>query len=112
MAILLFHQSNLKITLMLGVRCKSSDRLPEECFCWDGVCSHPYMTYYHILTTLVTLGQDNIVVKRKIILWPGKTLLKHSYLSETDRADPNIIQIVGMEPPFPFEEEIAGIKHM
>ena len=70
------------------------------------------MTYYHILTTLVTLGQDNIVVKRKIILWPGKTLLKHSYLSETDRADPNIIQIVGMEPPFPFEEEIAGIKHM
>ena len=81
----------------VGVRCKSSDRLPEECFCWDGVCSHPYMTYYHILTTLVTLGQDNIVVKRKIILWPGKTLLKHSYLSETDRADPNIIQIVGME---------------
>ena len=43
------------------MRCRASSRLPEDCFCWDGVCSHPYTTYYTILTSLLTIGQDSLV---------------------------------------------------
>ena len=25
-----------------GVRCRTNRNLPQECFCWDGICSHPY----------------------------------------------------------------------
>ena len=37
---------------MTGVRCRVSQHLPEECFCWDGICNHAYLPFKYILTFL------------------------------------------------------------
>ena len=36
-----------------GVRCKTSRNLPEECFCWDGLCTHPFLPFYSLVNKLV-----------------------------------------------------------
>ena len=36
-----------------GVRCKTSRNLPEDCFCWDGLCKHPYLPYYSVVNRLL-----------------------------------------------------------
>ena len=42
-----------------GVRCKTSQNLPEECFCWDGLCKHPYLPYYSVVNKLLK-QKDNL----------------------------------------------------
>jgi hypothetical protein len=35
-----------------GVRCRTNRNLPQECFCWDGICSHPYYPFSRLLAPL------------------------------------------------------------
>ena len=48
----MFHSSGVGHTVY-GIRCRSSKSLPEECFCWDGVCTQPYLTFQNILKKLL-----------------------------------------------------------
>ena len=31
-----------------GVRCRTSRNFPEECFCWDKLCSYPYFPLHKV----------------------------------------------------------------
>ena len=48
----LFHSSGVGMTIN-GLRCRKSQNLPEECFCWDGNCSHPYLSFHKIIKMLL-----------------------------------------------------------
>jgi len=37
-----------------GVRCRLSRNLPQECFCWDGLCLYPFLPISSIIHQLVT----------------------------------------------------------
>ena len=52
-----------------GVRCKYSTNLPGECFCWDGVCSHPFIPFNILANKLVTMGEDLVENNPGIFLW-------------------------------------------
>merc|ERR1711892_63441 len=41
-----------------GVRCKTSRNLPEECFCWDGLCKHPFLPFYSLVNKLLKQKED------------------------------------------------------
>ena len=48
-----FHSNGMGLATT-GVRCKSSRNLPEECFCWDGICSHPFMPFHSVVNKCLT----------------------------------------------------------
>ena len=39
-------------------RCRTSRNFPEECFCWDRICSHPYMALHKIFMKLKSQGEE------------------------------------------------------
>merc|ERR1711892_30537 len=41
-----------------GIRCRTSRNFPEECFCWDKVCKHPYMPLHKVFLKFTSQGGD------------------------------------------------------
>ena len=39
-------------------RCRTSRNFPEECFCWDRVCAHPYLPLHKIFMKLKSQGEE------------------------------------------------------
>ena len=52
-----------------GVMCKSSRNLPEECFCWDGICSHPFLPFHTVVNKLLNMGEDLVESHPGFLLW-------------------------------------------
>ena len=52
-----------------GVRCRSSLSLPQDCFCWDGVCSHPFLPFHSLVNKLWKLGEDLVESQHGFLLW-------------------------------------------
>ena len=63
-----FHTSGFGLATT-GVRCKSSRKLPEECFCWDGVCSHPFLPFYMLVNKLLKWGENLVESHPGFLLW-------------------------------------------
>lgn len=49
-----------------GVRCRTSRNLPHECFCWDGICSHPY---YPLSRLLAPLARATLRPRGNTLIW-------------------------------------------
>ena len=41
-----------------GIRCRTSRNYPEECFCWDKVCRHPYLPVHKIFLKFTSHGGE------------------------------------------------------
>ena len=41
-----------------GIRCRTSRNFPEECFCWDKVCKHPYLPLHKVFLKFTSQGGD------------------------------------------------------
>ena len=54
-------------------RCRTSRNFPEECFCWDRVCGHPYLPIHKLFMKLKTHGEE---FKQ---IYPGENRTKRSF---------------------------------
>ena len=56
------HLSEIRFKLLyvilFFIRCRTSRNFPEECFCWDRVCAHPYLPLHKIFMKLKSQGEE------------------------------------------------------
>ena len=54
----MYHSSGFG-HIISGIRCRSARNLPDQCFCWDGVCGYPYISFKSIMRRLL-LNREKI----------------------------------------------------
>ena len=52
-----------------GIRCRTSRNFPEECFCWDKVCKHPYLPLHKVFMKFTSQGGDFKQIFPGIFTW-------------------------------------------
>ncbi|XP_023323540.1 uncharacterized protein LOC111697687 isoform X3 [Eurytemora carolleeae] len=52
-----------------GVRCRLSRNLPQECFCWDGLCLYPFYTLSSTVQQLVSKNGKVTKLGNSLLRW-------------------------------------------
>ena len=92
-----FNSNGMGLSIT-GVRCRVSQHLPEECFCWDGVCNHAYLPFKSILAILEV--QDMLELETSgVVVWK---------MAEEDLDIRATFRVVDDRFLFPLEINIEG----